>query len=182
LRILSAGRITPTKGFDRLVRACALAKKEGLDVRLTILGRGNGLEALKTLAAELDFAEELELPGWVAHSEVSGFLARSHVFALLANTDFNDGLPNVVVEAMAVGRPVIVSPLPAAREAVINGETGFILDGVEDYPGFVAALRQLVDGAGAERMGRAARALVVGRYDARAHIRALAEQLEGAHG
>jgi colanic acid/amylovoran biosynthesis glycosyltransferase len=182
LRLLSAGRITPTKGFDRLVRACAQARGQGLDVTLTILGRGPGLDDLRALAAELGFADGLELPGWVPHSEVRGYLSRSHAFALLANTDFNDGLPNVVVEAMACGRPVIVSPLPAAQEAIIPGQTGFILDGVEDYAGFCDAVRALLDGEAARRMGEAARRLVVDRYDARAHIRALADLFERTYG
>lgn len=182
LRVLSGGRLTPTKGFDRLVRGCAAALAEGIDVELTILGRGSIADDLQKLAEELGFGGRLHLPGWVRHDEVRNYLQQSHVFALLAATNFNDGLPNVVLEAMACGRPVIISPLPAAREAVTDGETGFVLNGVDDYDGFVAALRHLSEGEEAKRMGEAAHETIRDLYDARKHIAALADLFERTYG
>lgn len=174
LRILSAGRLTGTKGFDRLVVACAEAVRRGTEVRLTILGRGPEEATIRRVAAEQGFTERLNLPGWVSHEEVTRHLAECHVFALLASDDFNDGLPNVVVEAMASGRPVVVSPLPAAREIIETGENGFILATVDDTEGFIGALEQLARGDTAARMAVAARATVVASYDARQHIQTLA--------
>jgi glycosyltransferase involved in cell wall biosynthesis len=182
LRVLSAGRITPTKGFDRLVRACARAAAEGLDLRLTILGRGPASEGLRQIAAEQGFGERLELPGWVSHDEVRRHILDSHVFALMANDDFNDGLPNVVLEAMACGRTAILSPMPAAAEAIEHGRSGFILPSVADEGGMAAFLRQLsADPELPRRMGRAARERVEQLYDSRAHIRRLKALLEQAH-
>lgn len=177
LEVISAGRMTRSKGFDRLVRACAEAVRQGVDVRLTILGRGPERDAVEALAAELGFSERLSLPGWVSHERVRDFLADSDVFALLADIDFNDGLPNVAVEAMACGRPVILSPLPAAVEAVKSGETGFVLKSVDDQAGAIAALVELQDRKRALQMGKAARKTMVERYDARIHIRTLAQLL-----
>ncbi|MFC0242367.1 glycosyltransferase family 4 protein [Rhodopseudomonas telluris] len=180
LRILSAGRLTSSKGFDRLVRACADATTQGLDVRLTILGRGPEEDTIRRVAAETGFSERLELPGWVSHDKVTCYMRDCQVFALLASDDFNDGLPNVVVEAMASGRPVIVSPLPAAREIIEPGINGFILSAVDDRPGFVAALTALAEGNTAARMATAARKTVEEQYDSRRHIRALAALFERA--
>lgn len=180
LRILSAGRLTPSKGFDRLVRAAAEAVRRGTEVRLTILGRGPEEETIRRVAAEEGFSDRLVLPGWVGHEEVGGHLRDCHVFALMASDDFNDGLPNVVVEAMASGRPVVVSPLPAAREIITPGDNGFILATIDDREGFVAALAALAGGDTAARMARAARATVEEHYDARRHIRALAALLAEA--
>ena len=87
---------------------------------------------LKRLAAELDFSDRLSMPGWVAQESVARFMQEAHVFALLADTEFHDGLPNVVLEAMASGRPVILSPLPAASEAVTSGQEGFVLPDAQD--------------------------------------------------
>lgn len=179
LRILSGGRLTSTKGFDRLVRACAKAAHRGIDVRLTILGRGPEEETIRRIAAELEFSNRLELPGWVSHDEVAGHMKACHVFALLASDDFNDGLPNVIVEAMASGRPVIVSPLPAASEIIVSGTNGFILSAVDDEEGFIEALRRLSVSDTATKMATAARITVEEQYDARRHIRTLASLFDG---
>jgi glycosyltransferase involved in cell wall biosynthesis len=107
---------------------------------------------------------------------VQDYLARAHVFALLADTTFHDGLPNVVLEAMASGRPVILSPLPAAGEAVEHGREGFILDAPDDLEGFVAALDKLRQAPEqALRMADAARARVVAEHDAGLQIARLRE-------
>ena len=182
LRVLSAGRITPTKGFDRLVRSCAKASSAGLNLTLTILGRGPSSEGLKQIAAELGFSDRLHLPGWVSHNAVRSYINGSHVFALMANDDFNDGLPNVVLEAMACGRPAILSPMPAAPEAVEHGVSGFILKSTDDEAGLISVLRQLaINPDVARTMGAAARDRIVERYDSRRHIQQLKTLLERAH-
>jgi colanic acid/amylovoran biosynthesis glycosyltransferase len=182
LNVISAGRMTASKGFDRLLEACARAGRQGIDITLTILGRGPVAERLEAQAKALDFADRLILPGWVGHDQVRDHLARSHVFALLADVDFKDGLPNVVTEAMACGRPVILSPLPAAAEAVRDGENGFLLKATDDIDGAVEAFSTLRDPEVARRMGQAARRTMIEGYDARMHIQRLAKLLKEAHG
>ena len=179
LRVLSAGRLTGSKGFDRLVVSCGEAHRRGSDVRLTILGRGPEEEKLRRLAEECDFADRLTLPGWVPHDEVRRFLREAHVFALMASDDFNDGLPNVVVEAMASGRPVVLSPLPAAREIIDLGRNGFILKTIDDTDGLIDALETLTRDGVAVTTAAAARATVEEKYDARIHIRTLSDLIEG---
>jgi glycosyltransferase involved in cell wall biosynthesis len=179
LHILSAGRLTRTKGFDRLIRACALASREGLNVRLTILGRGALALPLLRLAEELGFANRLTMPGWVSPAEVRAHIRTAHAFALLADTGYHDGLPNVVLEAMASGRPVILSPLPAASEVISNGVEGFVLRGAEDFAGFIAALRRLrAEPTVMQTMGAAARQRVAAEHDARIAIERMAGLLQ----
>jgi len=180
VRILSAGRLTPSKGFDRLVRACAMAEARGLPVELTILGVGTEEQPLRALADTLGFGAKLHLPGWVSHDAVPGYIAASHAFCLLANTDFGDGLPNVVLEAMAAARVPIVSPLPAAGEAITHGVNGYILESPDDLEGFVAAVAALQAEPGTARaMGLAGREAVVARHDAAAQLRLLRGLLHG---
>lgn len=179
INILSAGRLTKTKGFDRLICACAATRDTGVDIRLTILGRGAVEDDLRLLAGKLGFADCLTLPGWVTHDEVRQYIRDSHVFALLADTGFHDGLPNVVLEAMACGRPVILSPLPAATEAVTHHVEGYVLQGVDDIAGFVSAVQQLSSEPSLLRqMGLAARERVEVEHDADTQIKRLAVLFE----
>lgn len=157
LRVVSAGRFTPTKGFERLVSACALARDNGLPVELTILGDGSMNSHIRRQADDLHFSEHLHLPGWVPHNRMPGYLHAAHVFALLAEDTYHDGLPNVVLEAMACGRPVVVSPLPAAEEAVTDGFEGFILASPVDVEGCAGIFARLAaDRHLLVEMGRAA--------------------------
>lgn len=176
LSVVSAGRLTPTKGFDRLIRACAAARAAGIPVRLTILGQGRLEASLRSLAEQEGISEHVELPGWVSHDQMTAYLRNAHVFALLADTSFHDGLPNVLLEAMASGRPVIISPLPAASEAVTDGCEGYILSSPDDTTGFVAALKRYQDNAERRRaMGMAASVRVRHQHDAQDHITRLVE-------
>lgn len=127
LRLVSAGRLTPTKGFPRLLRVVAQLEQQGVPVELTIVGEGSQREVLQALASELGIAERVKITGWVDQAALRRVFQASDVFCLLADTTFHDGLPNVVLEAQALGRPVVVSTLPAAPEAVTDGVNGFIV-------------------------------------------------------
>ena len=173
-RVLSAGRLTATKGFDRLVRACARAREKGAPVELAVLGRGDEEARIRQSAREVGFEPFLTLPGWVSHDEIWRWMARSHVFALMANVGFHDGLPNVVLEAMASARPVVLSPLPAAHEAITPGVEGDILAHQSDEEGMADLLVGLAaDPERVRAMGLAARARVVSDHDADGQIQRL---------
>lgn len=176
LQIVSAGRLTPTKGFDRLIRACAKARETGINLELTILGSSKSsiADSLRELAKELKFGEYLHLPGWVPFEQVAEYMKKSHIFALLANTDFHDGLPNVVLEAMSSGRPVILSPFPAANEAVRQGIEGFVLKFPEDYEGFVQSLKEMINEQNKLiGMGLNAHRTIVQKFDEKFHLKSL---------
>jgi len=178
LSIVSAGRLTRTKGFDRLIRACSMASRQGIELRLTILGRGALEEELKALSAELGMKDLLSLPGWVSQEELRTHLGAAHIFALLADTSFHDGLPNVVLEAMACARSVVLSPLPAVSEAVTDGVEGFVLKHAADVDGFVAALRRYQrEPELLKTMGAAARRRVETDHDAARQIEKMADLL-----
>lgn len=156
LRIVSAGRLTPTKGFDRLIEAVSLARAQGVPVELNILGEGGQKAELEALVRRLGLEGEVRLLGWTPHEAMAGHLAAAHAFALLADVNFHDGLPNVVLEALAVGRPAVVSPLPAAAEAVHHGRNGYVLSAKDALQEFVDLCRswrerpELLSSMGAE--------------------------------
>lgn len=178
LKLVSAGRVTPTKGFDRLIKHIRSAVDVGIDVDLTIVGDGPSLPDLKSLASSLNLTDRVNLTGWVNHGKIREYYLASHAFALVASTDYNDGLPNVLLEAMSCGRTAIVSPLPAAREAITPGVNGFILSEDQPEASFIAALKDLSKPGASERMGREARKSMVEKYDERIHIKELKRLFE----
>jgi glycosyltransferase involved in cell wall biosynthesis len=182
LRVLSAGRFETTKGFDRLIRGCAAARSEGVSIELTILGEGPQRDELLSLAASLGFSDALEMPGWVPHDQVRRYMESAHLFALTADTDYHDGLPNVALEALACGRPAVLSPLPAAPEFVAHGREAFILSAPDNLEGLRTFLRSAARAPGQLlEMGRAARERVERDFDADVHARRLKRLFENGH-
>lgn len=144
LKIVTAGRLTPTKGIDRLIRAISLARDRDVAVSLTVIGDGNQRKELESLTTNLNLSKQVRFLGWIRHEEMPEQLRAAHVFAIMANDNFHDGLPNVVLEAMSIGRPVIISPLPAASEAVLHGENGYILTRIDALDEFVNCCAGLI--------------------------------------
>ena len=100
---------------------------------------------LEDLTSNLGLCNQVRFVGWVPHEEMSKYLSDAHVFALLADVTFHDGLPNVVLESMALGRPAILSPLPAAAEAVEHEKNGYILSHVDSLDEFVDCCASLLE-------------------------------------
>lgn len=176
LRIISIGRFTKTKGFDRLIRACGAACRAGIDLRLTLVGDGALRQELERIVGEQGIADRVTFAGWLPPSEIQSQLSTSHLFALLADVNYHDGLPNVVLEAMSCGRPAIVSPLPAASEAIEHDVDGFILEHADDEEGFVQICRKLSsDHDLLQKIGQNASNRVRRDHDALVHLQKMAE-------
>jgi glycosyltransferase involved in cell wall biosynthesis len=126
-RILSIGRLVEKKGFDVLVRGCGELRRRGIDFELRIVGTGPLRDALLALAKEEGIAERVQLPGSMSQAEVAAELAAAEVFALtpmvMPDGD-RDGIPNVVLEAMAAGVPVVASAVSGIPEVIEDGVTG----------------------------------------------------------
>jgi colanic acid/amylovoran biosynthesis glycosyltransferase len=170
LRLVSAGRLTATKGFSRLLRLVAQLGHQSVPAELTIVGDGSQREALTALAGELGISDRVRITGWVQPAALRQAFAASDVFCLLADTTYHDGLPNVVLEAQALGRPVVISSLPAAAEAVTHGVDGFVVE-PDDADGACRILTQLArEPELRESVAAAARARVERQHDARHHL------------
>jgi len=137
--ILSAGELCGRKGFDTLLRAFALVRAQR-PCRLMILGRGAAREALLALAAELGVAEDFALPGfvprpyaWMAHADLFAFSSRW------------EGLGFVLIEALAVGTPVVATDCPSGpREVLAQGRFGRLVP-VDDHQAMAQAIRATLD-------------------------------------
>jgi glycosyltransferase involved in cell wall biosynthesis len=126
-RILSVGRLVPKKGFDVLIAACGELARRGIGFDLVIVGGGDLREELLGLAREHGIEDRISMLGSRPQDEVIEHLAQAEVFALapqvLPNGD-RDGIPNVLLEAMAAGVPVVATAVSGIPEIITDGETG----------------------------------------------------------
>jgi glycosyltransferase involved in cell wall biosynthesis len=163
LEILSVGRLVPVKGHSLLVEALAELRRRGVDARLTIVGDGPRLRELRSLAARLGVDDRVELPGAVGQDAIGGYYARADAFAL---PSFAEGLPVVLMEAMASGLPVVATHIAGVPELVEDGVAGRLVPpGRADL--LAGALERVLTAPVDERraMGRAGRAKVEAEFD-----------------
>jgi glycosyltransferase involved in cell wall biosynthesis len=155
----AAGRLAAEKAFDLLIRSVHALVARGLDARLVILGEGGERAGLERLAAELGIADRVTLPGWQA--DVRGYFEAMDVFALSSR---REGLPNVLLEAMALEVPVVATRVNGVPRVVQDGRNGFLVE-AGDAAGLTTALRGLLTNPGLRELFRAAgRRTVETRY------------------
>lgn len=120
--ILSIGRLTQAKGFDTLIHAFSIVRKQ-IRARLIILGEGKDRDTLETLIKNLNLCDDISLPGFVDNPY--SFLRRSTVFVL---SSLWEGLPTVLIEALACGVPVVSTDCPSGpREILDDGLWGTLV-------------------------------------------------------
>ncbi|MEX1015648.1 MAG: glycosyltransferase [Phycisphaeraceae bacterium] len=169
VHLLCVGRLVDKKGFADVIAAVAKLVAEGRPVRCTIVGDGPLRETLERQIARLGLSERVQLAGPGAHEDV---IARMQCADLLvapsvtaANGD-QEGIPNVIKEAMAAGLPVISTRHGGIPELVVDGETGWLVP-ERDPTALADRLRLWMDQPGRGRgMSRAGRAQVEAKFDA----------------
>ena len=176
--IVHVGRLVPKKGHVHLLRA--LAELPG--VRLTCVGDGPLLGDLRALTAALGLTDRVRFAGRLDNTATLGLVARSAVLCLPSTTapsGDQEGLGQVLLEAGALGRPVVASRHGGIPSAVLDGVTGLLV--VEADPvALAAALRRVLDDPGfAARLGSAARGHVTREFDVRTRTARLEGLLDG---
>ena len=183
-RVLAVGRLVEKKGFDVLVEACAELRRSGVDLQAAIVGEpGEHEDELRRLIRVHGLGEAVTLAGPMTQAELRREYERAAALCLpcrvMSNGD-RDGIPNVLVEAMACGLPVVTTAVSGIPELVVDGENGLLVP--PDDPGAVAgSLRRLRDEPElARRLGEQGRASVAERFDGDALARQLADLFRAA--
>lgn len=156
--VLSVARIIEKKGLSDLVAACGILAGRGVSLRLEIVGEGPMRRELETAAAR--YGVHASFLGALPNEQVLERYRRATVFCLpcvVAESGDRDGLPTSVLEAMALGLPVVTTSLNGLAEAVVHEETGLVVPG-RDPASLADALERLLgDPALRERLARNAR-------------------------
>ncbi len=178
--ILSVGRLVEKKGFVPLIHACALLALRGLDFRCEIVGAGEQQALLARLIADLRLDGRVSLAGPKPQDAVLAAYQRAAVFALpciIAKDGNRDGLPTVMLEAMAAGLPVVATTVTGNPEIVDDGVNGLLVP-PEDVPALAEALARLLQDETLRReMGAAARSKVEQCFDVRRNVAQLRQWL-----
>lgn len=168
-KIISVGRLIEKKGFEVLIHACALLAKREVDFTCDIVGTGEREAALRQQINTLDLNHRVQLIGPRPQTEVIEQVRSAAVFAApcVVGVDGNaDGLPTVLLEAMALGTPCVSTDVTGIPEVSRHEDTGLQI-AQHDATGLAAALeRLLADKALRVRLATRARALIEREFNA----------------
>lgn len=161
-RILFVGRLAGVKGVPLLLDAFAAIRHKHPDARLTVVGDGEDRDRLEEQAADLEISQSVNFAGYQAQDAVASFLDDADVLVL---PSFAEGVPVVLMEAMASRIPVIASRVAGVPELVQDGVTGFVIP-----PGDLATLKDRLDDLlsnpkECQKMGQTGRDVVVRDFD-----------------
>lgn len=169
-RILAVGRLAQIKGFEVLVDACRILQLEGVDFSCEIVGEGPLRGALQKQIENTGMTDRVHLSGFASQGEVRRKLTESAMFVLPSRQTANgdqDGIPVALMEALAVGIPVVSTSVSGIPELVRDGVTGLSVP-QGDAQKLAAAIRILLsDRDKCADLARRGRALVLDEFDAR---------------
>ncbi|MBR6076465.1 MAG: glycosyltransferase family 4 protein, partial [Victivallales bacterium] len=129
-KIAFVGRLVPKKGLEILIRALSYLKRGGMEFTLEVVGSGPLENELKTLAGQQGVEDSIHWHGVQPPEGVRSILRQSSCLcapSVVAPNGDRDGIPNTVLEAMAVGLPVIATPVGGIAEALSN-DKGWMID------------------------------------------------------
>ncbi|HEX4837613.1 MAG TPA: glycosyltransferase family 4 protein [Solirubrobacteraceae bacterium] len=170
--IVCLGRLVPEKGQGVLLQSVAMLAERGLTVNVTLAGEGPARAMLELLALELGLASRTSFPGAIGQDDIHALYASASIFCL---PSFAEGVPGVLMEAMAMELPVVSTRITGVPELVQDGHTGLLV-----APGRVDELadaleRLLTDPSLRRELGARGRELVIEQFNTDRSAEQLAE-------
>lgn len=173
--LVCVGRLCEQKGQHLLVKAAAKARDAGAEFRVVLVGDGELRESIESLIERLGLSERFTITGWMAGAEVRAELGRARALVL---PSFAEGLPVVIMEALALGRPALTTYIAGIPELVQPGKCGWLVPA-----GSVDALAEAIQTVAAasaaqlEELGREGRRRVEQMHNARTAVEPLFEEI-----
>lgn len=123
VKFISVGRLSPEKGYHGLLTALARLRDQGQDFSLTIVGGGPSSRSIRAAAAALNLMDRIQFTGPLPEDATLAEISNADILIL---PSLMEGLPVVLIEALALGRPVIASCVAGIPELVEDGQTGWL--------------------------------------------------------
>jgi glycosyltransferase involved in cell wall biosynthesis len=149
--VVAVGRLVPVKRFDLLLRSLASVRERVPGLRAVIIGEGYARPQLEQLRAELGAESWIELPGRVEDDELVEWYRRAWV---VASSSLREGWGMTLTEAAACGTPAVATAIAGHTDAVLDGQSGLLVDSTDDMAGALA--RVLTDEVLRNRLSRGA--------------------------
>jgi phosphatidylinositol alpha-1,6-mannosyltransferase len=166
--IVSVGRLVRRKGQDRLIEALPEIQKVLPNVHLLLIGQGPYRARLEKIAKKSGVSDSVTFIGRVPYSKLPTYIRVGDVFAMPSRSRFAglvvEGLGIVYLEASACGLPVVAGNSGGAADAVVNGKTGFVVDGTNIESIANALISLLTDTEHASAMGAAGRTWITNEW------------------
>jgi glycosyltransferase involved in cell wall biosynthesis len=179
--ILSVGRLREKKGLDTLIDACALLRDQGQNFVCQIVGYGEEQARLQARIDGLELQNQITLLGKLAREQVIACYAQAAVYvqpSRIAADGDRDGIPNVLLEAMAMALPVVATRVSGIPELVRDGHNGLLVepDAPAELAGAISSL--LLSPVLGQALGRQARDTVTRGFDNDVNLRVLCGLLQ----
>jgi len=178
-RILSVGQLKEKKGFDYLLLACRILADRGCSFNCQIVGEGPLREFLTSRIKELSLENLVQLCGALPHEQVIEKYQAANIFvlpAILASDGDRDGIPNVILEALTMGLPVVSTQHSAIPEVVKEGKNGLLVPPADQHA-LADALEKLITNPDyAKELGSRGRDIVIEKFDPLTNSRLLLDQ------
>jgi glycosyltransferase involved in cell wall biosynthesis len=168
------GALVSMKGMDELAMASKRLLREYPDFRLICIGDGNSRDKLEFVRKSCQVGERIVLPGMLSPSEVPQYLQAADFFVF---PSYSEGMPQAVLEAMNCGLPVVATRVGGTPEAVVDGETGILIDPRDADQLEIAMRRMICDGDFRQRAGAMGFKYANDKFDPDSNAEKLAESL-----
>ncbi len=180
-QIMTVARITPKKGLSTVYKALKILKDRGVAFRHTLIGDGDDREELLALIRSLGLSEQTEWLGTRPHDVVLEHYRKADLFVLgceIAKNGDRDGIPNVLVESMAMGVPAVATNVSAIPELIRTEKTGLLV-GPKNPAALADAMSRLLEDENLRmRIVADAREFAAGHFDNKKPIRQMAAALK----
>jgi glycosyltransferase involved in cell wall biosynthesis len=180
--IVTVGQLKEKKGLRHLIDACRILADRGVELECEIVGDGPLRDELAAQIASLGLGDVVRLTGALPHPQVVERYRRASVFVLpcvVAADGDRDGIPNAILEAMAMAIPVVSTPISGIPEVVRDGETGVLVPPAEPVALADALERLLASPAVRTDLGTRAREFVTAEFDITRNVRRLVAAFGG---